>query len=405
MVQLKETETEQKELLRMSPEPQEVPSHPHFSSGPCAKIPGWSLESLKNASLGRSHRSDDSLKKLFQLVQLTREILEIPRDYHIGIIPGSATGAIESAIWNLVGAQPLTLFSHDVFSHRWERDITEHLKLKNVDVRHAPPGELPNCKSIPLENDVLLNWNGSTSGARFKNTDFLGENRQKKHQGLVLADITSAVFTTPIPWEKFDAIAFSWQKGLGGEAAHGMLVLSPKAVERLNTYQPPWPLPYLFKLRKRGQFYEPIFHEKTLNTPSLLCVEDFLQSLKWAQKIGGLSALITRSQENFEAVAHWVSKTSWVDFLTSNPAIRSTSTLVLKIVDSKIALLDETAHRDFIHQMTQLLADRDIVYDITNHGGAPPSLRLWGGPTIDTQDMKKLLPWLDWAYEETLNQL
>ena len=362
----------------MLAKPQAKPLVPHFSSGPCAKIPNWSLDSLKEAALARSHRSEDGIKKLSKLTKMIREILEIPEDYYVGIIPGSATGAIESAIWNLVGAAPLTVFSYDVFSDRWERDITEHLKVDNVDVRRAPHGLLPDRGNIPLENDILLNWNGSTSGTKFYETDFLGENRQ----GLVIADITSAVFTTEIPWGKLDAIAFSWQKGLGGEAAHGVLVLNHKAVERLNTYQPAWPLPYLFKLRARGKFYEPIFREKTLNTPSLLCIEDFLCSLKWAQKIGGLSALIQRSQKNFKVVENWVSKTSWIDFLTKNPQERSTSTIVLQLTDPKISQLKEEDHRDFLEKMISLLAENNVAYDIKNHGGAPPSLRLWGGPPL-----------------------
>ena len=289
----------------MTPPPTLKPSHGNFSSGPCAKFPGWSLNALKNAALGRSHRSSEGLQKLGEVMELTREALEIPDDYHIALIPGSATGAVETSLWNLLGPRPVTVFSHDVFSHRWEKDITKHLKLPQVDLRAVPHGKLPDCTDLPSGNDVLLNWNGSTSGVRFPNGNFLGDSRE----GLVIADITSAAFTTEIPWKKLDAIAFSWQKGLGSEAAHGMLVLSPKAVERLNTYEPPWPLPYLFKLRARGTFYEPITKEKTLNTPSLLCIEDFLQALKWAQKQGGLRALTQRSQKNFNIVEEWVTKT------------------------------------------------------------------------------------------------
>jgi len=376
-------------------EPQGKPSHPYFSSGPCAKIPGWSLELLKDAAIGRSHRSVHGLNKLSDAVQLTRTILEIPRDHKIALLPGSATGAIENALWNLLGPVPITVFSHDVFSKRWQIDLTNHLKFEDIDVRKSSHGDLPNIQDIPSTNDILLNWNGSTSGVRFPTGDFLEKNRT----GLVIADITSAAFTTSIPWEKFDATVFAWQKGLGSESAHGMLVLSPKAVERLNTYQPPWPLPYLFKLRVDDKFYGPLFEEKTLNTPSFLCIEDYLQALKWAQKGGGLSTLIEHSQSNFKIVEQWVECTPWVEFMATDPQTRSTSTIVLKLVDPKILALNEKEHRAFLAKMTGLLAERNIAYDINNHGGAPPSLRLWGGPTIESKDMEKLLPWLDWAYE------
>lgn len=380
-------------------EPQTKPSHPYFSSGPCAKIPGWSLEILKGAAIGRSHRSLRGLGKLSEVIQLTRDILNIPKDYKIALLPGSATGALESALWNLLGPAPLTIFSHDVFSKRWALDITQHLKLKDVDLRHTSHGELPPTKNIPPHHDVLLNWNGSTSGVCFPSGDFLKNTCSDSSSGLVIADITSAAFTTSIPWEKFDAIAFAWQKGLGSESAHGMLVLSPKAIERLNTYTPPWPLPYLFKLRVRKEFYAPLFEEKTLNTPSLLCVEDYLQALKWAKKEGGLPALIKRSKDNFQIVEQWVDRTPWIDFMATVPETRSTSTLVLKLVDPKILSLSEADHREFLAKMTHLLSERHVAYDINNHGGAPPSLRLWGGPTIESKDMKEILPWLEWAYE------
>lgn len=376
-------------------EPQAKPSHPYFSSGPCAKIPGWSLGLLKEAAIGRSHRSAKGLEKLSEVVQLTRTVLEIPENYKIALLPGSATGAIESALWNLLGPVPITVFSHDVFSKRWKIDLTKHLKFEDIDVRQSPHGDLPRTGGIPSQNDILLNWNGSTSGARFPTGGFL----EKDRTGLVIADITSAAFTTSIPWEKFDATVFSWQKGLGSESAHGMLVLSPKAIERLNTYQPPWPLPYLFKLRVDDKFYEPLFEGKTLNTPSLLCVEDYLQALKWAQKIGGLPTLLERSQSNFKIVEQWVEQTPWIDFMATDPTTRSSSTIVLKLVDPRLITLTEEDHRDFLAKMTGLLAEHNIAYDINNHGGAPPSLRLWGGPTIETKDMENLLPWLDWAYE------
>ena len=376
-------------------EPQAKPSHPYFSSGPCAKIPGWSLELLKDAAVGRSHRSVHGLNKLSEVVQLTRAVLEIPADYKIALLPGSATGAVESTLWNLLGPAPTTVFSHDVFSKRWKIDLTKHLKLDDIDIRESSHGILPDTQNIPASNDVLLNWNGSTSGVRFPTGNFLKDNRA----GLVIADITSAAFTTSIPWKTFDATVFSWQKGLGSESAHGMLILSPKAIERLNTYQPPWPLPYLFKLRGDSKLYEPLFEEKTLNTPSLLCVEDYLQALKWAQKIGGLSKLIERSQNNFQTVERWVERTPWIEFMAIAPQTRSTSTIVLKLTDPKILALSEEDHRAFLAKMTGLLAERCIAYDITNHGGAPPSLRLWGGPTLDSKDLENLLPWLDWAYE------
>tara|TARA_R110002095_G_scaffold199205_1_gene178910 strand:- start:250 stop:1437 length:1188 start_codon:yes stop_codon:yes gene_type:complete len=395
---MKKNPTNPSPTLSSLKEPQARPSHPYFSSGPCAKFPGWSLDLLKDAAIGRSHRSAYGLDKLCEAVNLTREILDIPRDYKVALLPGSATGAIESALWNLLGPMPVTVFSHDVFSLRWEKDLTRHLKLRNIDIRQASHGDLPETKGIPSHNDILLNWNGSTSGVRFPTGDFLEKNRA----GLVIADITSAAFTTSIPWEKFDATAFAWQKGLGSESAHGMLVLSPKAIERLNTYQPPWPLPYLFNLRIKNQFYAPLFEEKTLNTPSFLCIEDYLQALKWAQKEGGLSALIRRSQDNFQVIAQWVDHTPWIEFMATAPDTRSTSTVSLKLTDPKILTLSEAGHREFLAKLTGLLAERHVAYDINNHGGAPPSLRLWGGPTLDSEDMAKVLPWVEWAYEASL---
>ena len=378
----------------LATQPATKPKQPFFSSGPCVKNPTWSLDKLQDAAISRSHRSDIGLEKLKQVVDLTREILEIPDDYRIAIIPGSATGAIESAMWNLLGPNPVTVLNHDVFSNRWHIDVCEQLRLANTDYRVAPHGELPDVNNISDANDILVNWNGSTSGAIFNDHSWVNENRS----GLVIADITSMAFTANVPWRKLDAIAFSWQKGLGGEAAHGMLVISPKAAERIKTYQPSWPLPYLFKLRSKGKLYEPIFEEKTLNTPSMLCVEDYLQGLLWGKSIGGLPELVKRSKKNFTTIDNWVQKTPWIDFLTQDLNSRSTSTICLKVVGEAFENLAEEQQTEFLLSMTRRLAEHKVAFDIKNHGGAPPSLRIWGGATVENSDIELLLPWLEWTY-------
>ena len=377
------------------PKPILKPVRPQFSSGPCVKPSGWSVAKLATALLGRSHRSADGLKRLNDVVRLTREILEIPAGYQIALVPGSATGAIEAALWNLTGACPLVALCQDVFSERWATAIEQELKLPSASFRRAAPGELPKLTDLSPHHDLVLNWNGSTSGVKFSNADWIDTNRT----GLVIVDVTSAAYTTSLPWDKFDAVGFSWQKGLGSEAAHGMLVLSPKAIERLNTYKPAWPIPYCFKLRQQDQFHEALFQEKTLNTPSLLVVEDYLHNLKWAQAIGGLGNLIQRSKQNFAVLEEWMHDKPWIQFLAKESATRSTSTICLTVYDQAAQLVTWS----FIERMAEYLATENVALDIINHpGGGVPSLRLWGGPTVEIEDLKALLPWLEWAYATTL---
>jgi phosphoserine aminotransferase len=377
------------------------PTHPNFSSGPCAKIPGWSPALLNEALVARSHRSDEGMQKLHTMIELTRTVLEIPEDYALATLSGSATAAVESALWNLLGSRPVVVFSMDVFSQRWATDIEMQLKLSPLEIRQASVGQIPDVSNIPKDHDSVLTWNGSTAGVKFEDGDWLDPSRS----GLVIADITSAAFTTEIPWKKFDAIAFSWQKGLGGEAGQGMLALSPKAIKRLEDYLPAWPLPYLFKLRAGQHFYKQLFQELTLNTPSLLCVEDFIQSLVWAQKVGGLKGLIARVETNYGVVDAWVKKTPWIDFLAQDPATRSHSTVALEIVSPWFKALETDAQWECLSKMTALLAQHQAAYDIKNHTGGVPSLRLWCGPTVEATDLEKLMPWLDWGYEEVAPSL
>lgn len=381
--------------------PQIKPHRPTFGSGPCSKFPGWSFASLKDAALSRSHRSELGQEKINNVLSLTKQMLEIPDDYHLALVPGSASGTMEMAIWNLVGVLPLQIIVHDVFSDRWAQDVLNHLKLRDTTVHKTEQGKLPDLSQVNCDQDVLLNWNGSTSGVKIPDDEWIPETRR----GLVLCDVTSAAFTMELPWRKLDAVAFSWQKGLGGEAGHGMLVLSPRAVERINTYSAPWPIPYLFKVKHKGRFDADLFEGKTLNTPSLLCIEDFLVALKWVQSMGGLKALVTRSHNNFAIIDEWVKKTPWIDFLAEEPKTRSTSTICLKVIDPKFLKFDPQKQWAFIKNMASLLADESVAFDIINHISAPPSLRIWGGPTNEAEDMSALRPWLEWAYMQSLNLL
>ncbi len=397
--------------MTQSPMPTLKPKRPYFSSGPCVKHPGWSSKNSEGALLGRSHRGSEALEQLKRVIDKTRSVLEIPKDYHIAILPGSATGAAESALWNLIGARPVTILTHDVFSYRWECDVIKSLKVSDAVVRSVKHGYLPNTKDIPLDHDVILNWNGSTSGVCYPNTDFLLQERQDNaDHGLVIADVTSAAFAMDIPWKDFDATVFSWQKGLGGEAGHGMLVLSPKAVKRLESYLPTWPIPYLFKLRKGCRLYAPIFEEKTLNTPSMMCVQDFEKALDWSLSLvlknkTAKQALIEKSQKNFEVVEKWVSKTPWIHFFVSEPSQRSTSTIVLKITHRQFEKLEEDKQYAFLKRMGVRLLKEGAAFEIINHPSAPPSIRIWGGPTVDVSDLEALFPWLDWAFERTIASL
>jgi len=370
------------------------PAVPHFSSGPCAKRPGWSLQVLTDAVLGRSHRSKIGKAKLKRAIDLTREVLEVPADYRIGIVPASDTGAVEMALWSLLGARPVTVLAWESFGQGWVTDITKQLKLTDVSVVTAPYGELPDLSKIDSASDVVFTWNGTTSGVRVPNGDWIAPDRQ----GLAICDATSATFAQQLDWPKLDVVTFSWQKALGGEAAHGMLVLSPRAVQRLETYKPAWPLPKIFRMTSGGKLIAGIFEGDTINTPSMLCVEDYLDTLLWAKSIGGLKSLIARANANTKLIADWVARTPWIDFLADDPAIRSNTSVCLKIVDPAVCGLSPDGQAEFAKGMAAALEKEGMAYDIAAYRDAPPGLRIWCGATVEASDVEALLPWLDWAY-------
>jgi len=370
------------------------PVVPHFSSGPCAKRPGWNLQALTDALTGRSHRSKVGRAKLKRAIELTRELLGIPAGYRIGIVPASDTGAIEMAMWSMLGARPVTLLTWDSFGEGWVTDVVKHLKLKDATVIRADYGELPDLARVDPATDIVFTWNGTTSGVRVPDARWIAADRA----GLTFCDATSAAFAQPLDWTKLDVATFSWQKALGGEAAHGMLVLSPRAVERLETYAPPWPLPKLFRMTKGGKLNEAIFEGETINTPSMLCVEDYLDALAWAKSVGGVPALVARADANARAVAEWVARTPWVDFLAREPRTRSNTSVCLKVVDPLVVSLPLDAQAAFARGMAAALEKEGIAYDIAFYRDAPPGLRLWCGSTIEASDIEALTPWLDWAF-------
>ena len=380
----------------MSNPPGMRPVTPHFSSGPCAKRPGWSLQALTDAVLGRSHRSKIGKAKLKRAIDLTREVLEAPADYRIGIVPASDTGAVEMALWSLLGPRPITMLSWESFGEGWVGDVQKELKLKNVTVMKAPYGQLPDLAKVDSNSDVVFTWNGTTSGARVPNADWIKADRQ----GLTICDATSAAFAQQLDWSKLDVVTFSWQKALGGEAAHGMIVLSPRAVTRLESYTPPWPLPKIFRMTKGGKLNEEIFEGATINTPSMLCVEDYLDTLNWAKSVGGLKALIGRADANAGAIAEWVARTPWIEFLAAEPAIRSNTSVCLKVVDPAVAKLPADAQAKFVKGIAAALEKEGIAYDIDAYRDAPSGLRIWCGATVERADVEALTAWLDWAYAE-----
>ena len=370
------------------------PVVPHFSSGPCAKRPGWSSQNLSGAFLGRSHRSKTGKAKLKRAIDLTREVLQVPADYRIGIVPASDTGAIEMALWSLLGPQPVTMLAWESFGEGWVNDVAKELKLNNLTVLRAPYGELPDLRSIDPASDIVFTWNGTTSGARVPNADWIAANRT----GLSICDATSAAFAQPLDWPKLDATTFSWQKVLGGEAAHGMLILSPRAVTRLESYTPPWPLPKIFRMTKGGKLNEAIFRGETINTPSMLCVEDYLDTLEWAKSIGGWRALHVRADANAKVIADWVARTPWIDFLTRDPAVRSNTSVCLRVVDPAVGRLSAEAQAAFTKGIAATLENEAVAYDINAYRDAPAGLRIWCGSTVESSDVAALTPWLDWAY-------
>ena len=377
--------------------PANLPTNPHFSSGPCAKRPGWSLSSLSDALVGRSHRSKPGKQKLEEVIALSREILAIPAGYRIGIVPGSDTGAIEMALWSMLGERGVDVLAWESFGKEWVTDITKQLKLPDVNVYEAPYGELPRLDQADLSRDVVFTWNGTTSGVRVPNGDWISETRE----GLTFCDATSAVFAMDLPWERLDVITWSWQKVLGGEGAHGMIVLSPRAVERLTSYKPSRPLPKIFRLAKGTELIEGIFSGETINTPSMLAVEDALDGLRWAKSIGGLSQLIARSQANFNAIAAWQKTSSWASFLATEPATRSTTSICLAISDPEFTAWDSKKQATFLKSLTGLLEREGAGFDIASYRDAPQGLRIWGGATVETSDIQCLLEWLDYAFATT----
>jgi phosphoserine aminotransferase len=377
-----------------SPIPSVRPRVPHFSSGPCAKRPGWNGQNLAGALLGRSHRSKPGKAKLKYAIELTREVLQVPADYRIGIVPASDTGAMEMALWSLLGPQPVTMLAWESFGDGWVNDVVKELKLKNVTALRAPYGELPDLRAIDPANDIVFTWNGTTSGARVPNADWIAADRT----GLTICDATSAAFAQALDWPKLDVATFSWQKAVGGEAAHGMLILSPRAVARLESYKPPWPMPKIFRMTKGGKLNEGIFAGETINTPSMLCVEDYLDALQWAKSIGGLKALQARADANAKAIADWVARTSWIDFLTRDPALRSNTSVCLRIVDPAVARLSAEAQTALVKSIEAALEKEGVAYDVATHRDAPPGLRIWCGSTVEQSDVQALTPWLDWAY-------
>jgi phosphoserine aminotransferase len=376
-------------------QPGRRPQRPLFSSGPCAKRPGWTPEILKNAALGRSHRSKPGKAKLAEVIERSRKILGIPADYRIGIVPASDTGAIEMALWSLLGPKPVTVLAFENFSGDWAKDITGQLKLKATALK-APYGSLPDLAEIDWSHDLVFCWNGTTSGVCLPAHDWIPANRA----GLTICDATSAAFAMELPWDRLDVVTWSWQKVLGGEAAHGMLALSPRAVERLLDHKPAWPLPKIFRLASGGKLNEGIFKGETINTPSMLCVEDQLDALAWAERIGGLSALIARTRANFVVIADWVAASDWAGFLAENPAMRSTTSVCLKFRDPWFSARSDAVRQEIAKQLAALLEQEGVGLDIGAYRDAPPGLRIWCGATIETTDVAALLPWLDWAYGE-----
>jgi phosphoserine aminotransferase len=377
------------------------PLVPHFSSGPCAKHPGWSQQNLTDAVLGRSHRSKAGKAKLKRAIDLTREILQVPADFRIGIVPASDTGAVEMALWSLLGARPVTMLTWESFGEGWVSDVAKELKLKDVTVLRAGYGDLPDLKSVDPASDIVFTWNGTTSGVRVPNADWIAADRE----GLTICDATSAAFAQPLDWGKLDVVTFSWQKALGGEAAHGMLVLSPRAVARLESYTPPWPLPKIFRLTKGGKISEGIFQGETINTPSMLCVEDYLDALDWAKSAGGLKALQARADANAAVIADWVKRAKWIDFLARHPALRSNTSVCLKVVDPAVSRLAADAQAAFVKGIAAALEKEGVAYDIDAYRDAPVGLRVWCGSTVERSDVEALTQWLDWAYAQAKDAL
>ncbi len=376
--------------------PTAKPLNPHFSSGPCAKRPGWSLDALKDASVARSHRAKSGKAKLAAVIERSKALLEMPNDYRLGVVPASDTGSIEMALWSVLGERGVDVLAWESFGSAWATDCEKQLKLKDLRLFSADYGKMPDLSQADWNRDVVFAWNGTTSGVKVPNGDWISANRT----GLAICDATSAVFAMPMPWDKLDVVTWSWQKVMGGEAAHGMIALSPRAVKRLETYTPAWPLPKIFQLTKGGKIVEGIFQGETINTPSMLCVEDALDGLKWGERIGGLKALVARSQANLKAIEDWSVQAGWIGFLAEKAETRSNTSVCLKITDPWYSGLSAEEQEQGAKKIASLLEAEGVAYDIGAHRDAPAGLRIWAGATVETSDLKALFPWLDWAWNE-----
>lgn len=379
----------------MIDKPVTKPKNPNFSSGPCAKRPGWNIQNLKTDSLGRSHRAKLPKQRLAEVINLSKQLLNIPSDYKVGIIAGSDTGAIESAMWSLLGKTGVEVLAWESFGSDWVKDIKEQLKIKNLTIHQSDYGDLPDFQKINFDNDIVFNWNGTTSGVCLPNADWISDNRK----GLTICDATSAVFAMDMDWHKLDVITWSWQKVLGGEAAHGMIALSPKALERLSEYQPTWPIPKIFRLANNMKVIEGIFKGETINTPSMLCVEDAIDALNWIQSIGGSKGSIDKSQSNLQVVKTWVESKDWIDFLAKDSSTLSSTSICLKITDPWFLGLSVDQQQLKIKEINSLLDKEQVAFDINAYRTAPPGFRIWGGATVESSDIETLLPWIEWGYQ------
>ncbi|MBI28766.1 MAG: phosphoserine transaminase [Pelagibacteraceae bacterium] len=377
------------------------PSNPNFSSGPCAKRPGWNLKALSDSNIGRSHRSSECKNKINDIIIKSKEILNLPDSYLLGIMPASDTGALESALWSLLGKRNVDILAWENFGQDWVKDVVDQLKINNVNTHLAKYGDISNLNSVNFDNDVIFTWNGTTSGVCVPNAEWIPNNRQ----GLTICDATSAIFAMEMDFNKLDVITWSWQKVLGGEAAHGMLALSPRAVSRLEEYSPKWPIPKIFRLTNDKKLIKGIFEGSTINTPSMLCVEDALDTLNWVKSIGGNAELIKRSKNNLHIVTEWVNKSNWIEFLNQDKNTRSSTSITLRIKDEWFNNFNENEQRNKIKDMLKILQNEKVAFDINGYNKAPPSLRLWGGATIENENMKLLLPWLDWSYNKIKNNV
>lgn len=388
------TTTNPTPAMRVASKPIVRPANPNFSSGPCSKRPGWSLDALADAPLGRSHRAKVGKAKLQQAIDLTREVLQVPADYRIGIVPASDTGAVEMALWSLLGERGVDMVAWESFGSGWVTDVVKQLQLEDARKIEAPYGALPDLAQIDFSRDVVFTWNGTTSGVRVPNGDFIPSDRA----GLTICDATSAAFAQRLDFSKLDVVTFSWQKVLGGEAAHGMLILSPRAVERLESYKPVWPLPKIFRLTSGGKLIEGIFKGETINTPSMLCVEDYIDALQWAKSVGGLDGLVARADANFKVLDDFVATSDWVGHLAVVPETRSNTSVCLSIVDPEFTALSDDAQQAFAKAIVSALEKEGVAFDIGAYRDAPAGLRIWAGATVETADLEKLTPWLDWAF-------